>query len=185
VALVTIILDGKGRVAVMAGTARLTFTHLIHGHLFIPRSGDKDSGMACAATEHAGVDIVTENDRSDIRNFEGNVMGRVTLRAVVVVLYAESPVPIMTGAAGFALIHILHGEWRIFGHIPIENPVVTDGALFLTEGVKMVMVIEHDDAGRVILNFDNVFAPAGIKNRGQGKQQQTENDPAKLHGSLL
>ena len=170
----------------MAGAAGFPFTHVVHGEFLIPGTGFEDAGVAGIAAEHAGMKLVAESDGSDIRDFEDDILGRVTGRTAV--LDVESDIPVVTGTAGFSLFHVFHGEFRVFGLWNVEYLMVTSGTHGAAEIVEMIGVIENNGTESVPFEFDDaftpVFCPVGIENRWQGYQQQTDDDQAKLHASL-
>ncbi len=75
--------------------------------------------MAVAAGIHADVKLVTEDNITRIFNLENHVLDRVALYAFQ---GGKGPLPVMTGAAGFAFYHSRHA-------VPFFDPEVKNGVM--------------------------------------------------------
>jgi len=92
----------------MAGAAGLSVPHVFHGRFIRTALGLKQVGMTTvAALEHLNVGRVRESDVTSFFVPEEDVAG-MTFGAVSATGYAESIGAVMTGAAGYAVLHVFH-----------------------------------------------------------------------------
>ncbi len=183
VATATVVGDAKGGVSVMAGAAGFSFTHGVHGDFWVlSRCRFIDVGVAFAATEHAGVNIMAEEGRAGRFNINGNVTGRVTAAAIVI--DREGFVAVMTGTARFAIFHLGHGENRVFFGHDIEDPVVA-GRTVLSHRVDMIVVTELNSPGRIDRHHHLILNPTGIKGGWEGGDEQDKQNKTQSHADLL
>ena len=105
---VAILLYGEGLFAVyVTGAARSFFLHLLHRDSLVFRGGKVEFDMAISALIEAGVKFVAEFDVSRILQLEIDILGGMTLHAF---FSLKCSFAVMTGAAGFPLFHLSHGD---------------------------------------------------------------------------
>jgi hypothetical protein len=97
----------KGRVAIVAGSARFAVFHRFHRFLVAVVLGPEGSRVALTTTKHVAVNIMAEHHVADIRGPDRNIAG-MALGAVA--FDAERSATIVTGAAGLSLLHDLHTD---------------------------------------------------------------------------
>ena len=94
---------------VMAGTAGFSVLHCFHGCLICALLCFERVRMATvAALKHLNMDGVRKSDVANIFVFEGDVSGMAS-DAIAGNCYPESIRPVMTGTAGFSVLHGFHG----------------------------------------------------------------------------
>ena len=89
----------------MTGATGLPLFHFFHGKPFVTWTGDIGLIMTVGAPHYAGVKLVAEFCTGPL---EGNLLHRMTM--VTVLLDRKRGGTFMTGPAGLASLHLLHGE---------------------------------------------------------------------------
>lgn len=103
---VTVAVGGKGHIPFMTGTARFQLCHVNHGITLAFAAADKDTAVAIVAPVYAEVELMAEKG---VGCLEGNILrGLVAFGAIA--LDRKTGTAVVTGAAGFSLHHIAHGE---------------------------------------------------------------------------
>ena len=92
----------------MAGAAGSAVLHVLHGRWVRSLSGCKDGRMTFGAGELCQVDGVRKEYFTDILIGKGDING-LGMAGDAIALDAESTGTVVTGAAGFAVLHVLHG----------------------------------------------------------------------------
>ena len=92
----------------MTGAAGFTLRHAFHGCLVGTLLGLEYIRMTTvAAAQGLNVDGVREGDVADIAGFENDIPG---MASGTVGLNRKGPLAVMTGAAGFTLLHYFHAD---------------------------------------------------------------------------
>ena len=89
--------DTEGRIAIVAGAARLASFHLLHADLIAVGFGSECAGMTFITTKHPGMNIVAKNDFADSA-LDSDIFSAL-MAVAAVTLDAECGVTIMTSAA--------------------------------------------------------------------------------------
>lgn len=122
--------------------------------------------MAVGATEEGEMKLVTEGDRTEIGDFDRNFFGEVTAGTLT---QAKNSATFVTLAARFPLLHLRHGDRRIFlGNL--VDAVVADSTV-LAKLVQVGVVGKRQSPDGLRLNGGTpVVHP--IQTYGDKKHQQ-------------
>jgi len=91
----------------VTGAAGHAFLHLLHDDPLVFRGGKVEFDMAIAALIQTSMKFVAEFHVPRILQLEIHIPGGMTLRTVIGL---KCRFAVMTGAAGFALFHLSHGD---------------------------------------------------------------------------
>jgi len=92
----------------MAGAAGLALFHILHGRRVGATFGGENRWVTFRAAKLLIMHRVREGDFADIFVGKRNING-LAVAGGAVTLDAEGHGTVMTGAAGLALLHVLHG----------------------------------------------------------------------------
>jgi len=174
----TVASHAKRSITVMAGAARLTLGHRIHGRMVavVPRL--EEVGMALFAAVHVDMNSVTEHGNTDTLGLDRNITG---VTGDTVAGHTEGLSPVMTSAAGSALLHQFHGD-MVAVILLFEDARVADITL------KSMSTMAEDDCADVFgLDREFVYHPSdtshapqtshtySMKNRDRRTNQQQED----------
>lgn len=115
----------------MAGATTFAPLHLRHAEVRIVTNSSKEFVMAICAGIHLQMLAMAENKVPEIRNFDGNVTGRMAFGAVVKLYPVGTAGVGMTGATRFSLFHVCHGIHRIFFAHHMINGIVAGRAIVI------------------------------------------------------
>ena len=146
-AAITIFLDRKGSLTVVAGAAGLCLLHFGHRLSFILLGRQIEFDVAVAALKHARVQLMAEFYIPRIFHLEVHVLHGMALRTF---LRLEGSLPVMADAAGLPFLHLGHGDR--FGDCQIVNLGVADTAFILSE-----MLLVTEDHGTRFFYFNGYF----------------------------
>jgi hypothetical protein len=140
--------------------------------------------MTCGAIIGIGafeVRLVRESDRSRFLDLEGDIRNFMTEDTI---LQIESPFAVMAGAAGFAFLHIGHGESGLASEI--VNGIMTGLAVILDALLFEVLVMAEYDPAEVGYFHGDIFY---VNRIGEGTSEdrygQYEKREPPIHDTLL
>ena len=168
---------------VMAGPTGFPLFHLSHSDgLF--RSHIVNFGMTNRAVVRIGafeMSLVTESHQSRFFDLKGNIRNFMTLDTI---LEIESPFAVMAGAAGFAFLHIRHGESVLASEI--ENGIVTCLAVILDAFLPEVLIVAEDDLAEVgYLHGDIFYVNRISEGTSENRHGQDQKRVPLIHDTLL
>jgi len=149
----------------MAGTAGLALFHVLHGRRIGAALGGEHIRMALRTGELLIMHRMREGDLAYVLILKGDI-NRLTVTGPAIAFNAEGHGAVMTGAAGLALFHILHGRrvGTAFGGEHIRMALRTGELLIMQrvgEGdLSDILVLKRDiyglavTAGTVALNAE-------------------------------
>ena len=101
--------NAKSGLVVMAGAAGLPLFHVSHGKALGGNTGGYDCIMAITALKQAPVADMAELDDSGCLESEGDIRRGSGVALIAACCDAKGGLAVMACAAGFALLHLLHG----------------------------------------------------------------------------
>lgn len=113
VAFAAVFLDRKRCCAVMTGATAFTSFHLSHAIMLVVSAGAEQGVVAVSAGKRPKVLVVTEDQGTEIRDGNGDVTNLMAPDAIFQLRGAGIRL-VVTGTAGFSLLHICHGVNGVF-----------------------------------------------------------------------
>ncbi len=137
--------DTKRGLPIMAGTTGRTGLHPLHTNLVAVGLGPEYIRMAFVAAKHLGMNRMTEGNAADIPGLNVHIYS-IAVAGGAVVAHTKSGIAIVTGAARFTGLHLLHTNLGAVG-LGLERVRV---AFVTAEHLRMNIVAENDITDRTL-----------------------------------